>query len=67
MPVLFCKYLRNKSLDLHEIFWGGQLLSCESVDKVKRTSCKTCVPSFYRENGCLRLVCAHLCTDLHEI
>ena len=29
IPVLFCKYLRNKSSDLHEILCGGQLLSCE--------------------------------------
>ena len=27
--ILFCKYLRNESLDLHENFYGGQLLSCE--------------------------------------
>ena len=29
MPVLFCKYLRNESLDLHEILYGGELLSFE--------------------------------------
>ena len=29
MPVLFCKYLRNESSDLHEILYGGQLLCCE--------------------------------------
>ena len=28
-PVLFCKYLRNESSDLHEILYGGQILSCE--------------------------------------
>ena len=28
-PVLFCKYLRNESLDLHEILCGGQILSFE--------------------------------------
>ena len=27
--ILFCKYLRNGSLDLYEILCGGQLLSCE--------------------------------------
>ena len=27
--ILFCKYLRNESSDLHEILYGGQLLSCE--------------------------------------
>ena len=29
IPVLFCKYLCNKSSDLYEILCGGQLLSCE--------------------------------------
>ena len=46
--ILFCKYLRNEILDLHEILYGGQLLSCElmfqiswrSVHKCARTSCK---------------------------
>ena len=33
--ILFCKYLRNKSLDLHEIFFGGQLLSCELKNFMK--------------------------------
>ena len=28
-PVLFCKYLRNESSNLHEIVCGGQSLSCE--------------------------------------
>ena len=27
--ILFCKYLRNESLDLYEILFGGQLPSCE--------------------------------------
>ena len=27
--VLFCKYLHNESLDIHEILCGGQLLPCE--------------------------------------
>ena len=27
--ILFHKYLRNKSSDLHTIFYSGQLLSCE--------------------------------------
>ena len=27
MSVLFCKYLRNQSSDLYEIFYGGQSLS----------------------------------------
>ena len=28
-PVLFGKYLRNESSDLHEILCGDQLLTCE--------------------------------------
>ena len=35
MPVLFCKYFRNKSSDLHEILCGGQLLSCELTQLFK--------------------------------
>ena len=27
--ILFCKYLRNESLDIYKILYGGQLLSCE--------------------------------------
>ena len=27
--ILFCEYLCIKSSDLHEILYGGQLLSCE--------------------------------------
>ena len=47
-PVLFCKYLRMESSDLHEILCGGQLLTFElkfqiswrSVHKCECTSCK---------------------------
>ena len=39
MPVLFCKYLRNESLDLHEILYGGQLLSCELKFKFHADQC----------------------------
>ena len=46
--ILFCKYLRNESLDLYKILYGGQLLSCElkfeilsrTVHKCMRTSRK---------------------------
>ena len=72
--ILFCKYLRNGSLDLYEILCGGQLLSCElrfqilwrSVHKWAHTSCKR-ARAFYR--GCARLwlVHAHLSSDLNEI
>ena len=47
--ILFCKYLRNGSSDLHEILYGAQLLSCDLmyqisfslVHKCARTSCKS--------------------------
>ena len=59
MPVLFCKYLRNKSLDLHEILYGGQLLSCElkfqiscrSVHKCANTSVKARAHVLSRERA----------------
>ena len=46
--ILFRKYLHKESSDLHENFYGGQLLSCElkfqislrSVHKCACTSCK---------------------------
>ena len=46
--ILFCKYLRNESLDLYEILCGGQYLSYElkfqislrSMHKYACTSCK---------------------------
>ena len=70
--ILFCKYLRNGSLDLYEILCGGQLLSCElrfqilwrSVHKWAHTSCKR-ARAFYRKCGRLWLVHAHLSSDLH--
>ena len=45
---MFCKYLHNGSSDPYEILYGGQLLSCDlnyqiscrSVHKCVRTSCK---------------------------
>ena len=57
--ILFCKYLRNKSLDLREILYGSQLLSCElkyqiimyfcEIEELKETllECRT----FLRPNG----------------
>ena len=52
--VLFCKYLANESLDLHEILCGGQLLSCELkfqiswrfVDKFACLSCNDACARF---------------------
>ena len=47
-PELFCKYLHNESLDLHEILCGNKLVSCGLTfqilwrfgHKCVRTSCK---------------------------
>ena len=66
-PVLFCKYLPNESLDLHEILLGGQLLSCRLlfqislrfVHKCTRTSCKRVRARFieiaWGYNSCARI------------
>ena len=32
--ILFCKYLRNETLDLYEILFGGQIVSCELKFKI---------------------------------
>ena len=42
-PVLFCKYLRNESSDLHEILWGGHSLCCELKLKVKMKKYVFCI------------------------
>ena len=34
MPVLFCKYLRNESSDLYEIFYGGQFLCLHEIQNL---------------------------------
>ena len=37
---MFCKYLRNESLDLHEILCGGQSLSCGLREGFKKKKVK---------------------------
>ena len=52
--ILFCRYLRNESSDLHKIWHSGQLLSCELkfkilrrfVHKCTRTSCQCACARF---------------------
>ena len=66
--VLFCKYLHNESLDLHEISCGSQLLSCKlkyqiswrSVHKCARTGCKRAHFAIKRARAPLQLVRMHL-------
>ena len=67
-PVLFCKYLRNESLDLHEILCGGQILSCELKFQISWRSMHKNARArmFYCKCARLRLMRKHLCTDLHE-
>ena len=45
--ILFCRYLRNESSNLHKIWYGGQLLSCELKFKILRRfvhkcACRSC-------------------------
>ena len=47
---LFRKYLRNESLDLHEILCGGQLLSCEHIVKTSTSTEHT--GWVWQENDC---------------
>ena len=51
-PLLFCKYLRNQSSDLHEILCGSQLLSYDPCINARvrveneRTHDKSCARTF---------------------
>ena len=67
MLILFCKYLHNESLDLHEILFGDQLLFCELklyisqrfVHKCACTSCKRAHARFIKSarvyHSCARI------------
>ena len=58
MPVLFCKYLRNESLDLHEILFDGQLLSCELIIKFHEDpSTNACIQIVNMRSHILSQVC----------
>ena len=69
--ILFCRYLRNKSSDLHEIWYGGQLLSCELnfkilwrfVHKCTRTSCK-CAQSRFITRAHFYDSCTRICARI---
>ena len=68
MPVLFCKYLRNESSDLHEILSGGQLLSCEHMCKillriVHKHARKSCKRAHTRQNARVRIY--NWCTRIY--
>ena len=63
-----CEYLRNKSLDLHKILCGSQLLSCEfkfrisfrSLDKCECTICKHACTHFIVSMGIMTSVRAYV-------
>ena len=73
--VLFCKYLRNESSDLHEISYGGQLLSLSLSFKFHGDSCiNACtqvvnVPAHVLlwVGMLTKILHPHLFTDLYEI
>ena len=75
--VLFCRYLRNESFDLYEIWdfysWDSKKLSNDfskrSVHRQAHKRRKRARARFVATKcarACLRLVCAHVCTDLYE-
>ena len=69
--VVFCKYLRNKSLDLHEILFGDHILSFElkfqisrrSMHKCAHTSCK-CARARFIASTRVYESCARICSPI---
>ena len=70
-PELFCKYLRNESSDLHEILYGGQILSWELKFKISwRSICKCARTSWnsahlrYNVRARVYNSCARICARI---